>query len=311
MPKRKRQTERIDTLPLFSSASRRKAEQQSTSCSKKEIPVADIFYSIQGEGFNVGIPSIFVRFAGCNLRCVWCDSLWAVDKQVILAKFRDTDEDASSLLKFLLHKSMFYETGRANIVFTGGEPTLYTPFLARIIRNLKDVYSEMKDTPLIPSSIKSIDDFLSSISFEVETNGLIYPAELIDAILETYGKGKKCLNRKKLVLEISPKVLVGYMRERTKEVISNLNRLIEDEGVTTIDYICKFVSKGDYEHIEKIERFVEEAEIPREKVYLMPLIESEKDYPYVGRQVANVCMQKHFRFSPREHIVLFGKDKSA
>ena len=38
------------------------------------MKIAEIFYSIQGEGALVGVPSVFVRTSGCNLRCVWCDT---------------------------------------------------------------------------------------------------------------------------------------------------------------------------------------------------------------------------------------------
>ena len=38
------------------------------------MKIAELFYSIQGEGSLVGVPSVFIRTSGCNLRCVWCDT---------------------------------------------------------------------------------------------------------------------------------------------------------------------------------------------------------------------------------------------
>jgi 7-carboxy-7-deazaguanine synthase len=39
--------------------------------------VSEIFYSLQGEGELTGIPSVFIRTSGCNLRCNWCDTMYA------------------------------------------------------------------------------------------------------------------------------------------------------------------------------------------------------------------------------------------
>jgi sulfatase maturation enzyme AslB (radical SAM superfamily) len=38
------------------------------------LRIAEVLYSIQGEGSLVGVPSVFVRTSGCNLRCAWCDT---------------------------------------------------------------------------------------------------------------------------------------------------------------------------------------------------------------------------------------------
>src|SRR3569833_1893609 len=38
------------------------------------LKIAELFYSIQGEGSLVGVPSFFIRTTGCNLRCSWCDT---------------------------------------------------------------------------------------------------------------------------------------------------------------------------------------------------------------------------------------------
>ncbi len=40
--------------------------------------ISEIFYSLQGEGTRAGLPCVFVRLQGCNLRCVWCDTEYAL-----------------------------------------------------------------------------------------------------------------------------------------------------------------------------------------------------------------------------------------
>ena len=41
------------------------------------MKISEIFYSIEGEGIEIGRPEIFVRLSGCNLRCEWCDTKYA------------------------------------------------------------------------------------------------------------------------------------------------------------------------------------------------------------------------------------------
>ena len=47
---------------------------------KNEFPVVELFDSIDGEGKRTGLMAIFVRFAGCNLRCTYCDTAYALKR---------------------------------------------------------------------------------------------------------------------------------------------------------------------------------------------------------------------------------------
>jgi len=306
----------IDHLTEISKGEVGMSKQQITdkhSTNTRTIPIADIFYSIQGEGFNIGIPSVFVRFAGCNLKCPWCDSWWAVTKQVIMGHYQDNYEDAKMLMKYLLHKAGMYETGKANVVFTGGEPTLYQSFIANMIKSLPDIYKEVKSD--LPEWVKTEEDFLTSITFEMETNGLIYPEKIVEALTNPIIRIKP-IDVPRFMFEVSPKltdnIMTEQMIEKVKQNILKFKEL-DNETRFNVSFICKFVTDGSVKEVDSIEKFVLETELSRRKVYLMPKcsFDDSANYSHVGRAVANVCMAKYWRYSPREHIILFGKYRSA
>ena len=70
--------------------------------------LVEIFESLQGEGRNIGRPCVFVRFAGCNLACPWCDT--------------DVSCRFSATLDELLKEISGFRA--KSVVLTGGEPTL-------------------------------------------------------------------------------------------------------------------------------------------------------------------------------------------
>jgi organic radical activating enzyme len=87
--------------------------------SEQTIPLVEKFFSVQGEGFNAGRSSAFIRFAGCNLDCVFadgsvCDTPWQ--------KFREKPT-IGEILEWL-------RKGPPNplIILTGGEPTIHPAF---------------------------------------------------------------------------------------------------------------------------------------------------------------------------------------
>lgn len=77
------------------------------------MKVAEKFISINGEGMRAGEPAVFVRFKGCNLRCTYCDTLWANEPD---CEFED--ESPEEIYKYI--KS----SGIDNVTLTGGEPLL-------------------------------------------------------------------------------------------------------------------------------------------------------------------------------------------
>ena len=86
--------------------------------------IAEIFYSIQGEGRLAGAPSVFIRTSGCNLRCVWCDTPYTSWKP----EGKDWD------LREILAEAKKHPTRHA--VITGGEPLL-APEVEGLTRRLK------------------------------------------------------------------------------------------------------------------------------------------------------------------------------
>ena len=72
--------------------------------------ISEIFYSIQGEGELTGVPSVFVRTSGCNLRCRWCDTPYASWKPE--GDEMDIDEIVAQVCE---HPTKY-------VVVTGGEP---------------------------------------------------------------------------------------------------------------------------------------------------------------------------------------------
>ena len=79
---------------------------------KMQYPIIEVFASVQGEGTFSGLGADFIRLAGCNLRCSWCDTQHSYD--VAAAKLLDVEE--------ILTKWQFEQP---IVVITGGEPTLY------------------------------------------------------------------------------------------------------------------------------------------------------------------------------------------
>ena len=158
--------------------------------------VVEKFVSVNGEGKRSGQLAIFIRFAGCNLRCTYCDTMWANKEDVAYTA---------------MSKEEIYEyikgTGVNNVTLTGGEP-------------------------LIQAGMDELLDYLcsdSELTVEIETNGSVdignfseinvnKPKFTMDYKLASSGMEDSMLleNFTKLSNEDTVKFVVGSVEELNK-----------------------------------------------------------------------------------------------
>ena len=88
--------------------------------------ISEIFFSLQGEGELAGVPSVFVRTSGCNLRCNWCDTPYASWNPEGTAM--TVEEIVTAVGRFPARHA----------VLTGGEPMI-APGIKELAARLKDL----------------------------------------------------------------------------------------------------------------------------------------------------------------------------
>ena len=88
------------------------------------MKVVELFTSINGEGTRAGELAVFVRFQGCNLRCSYCDTMWANERDCAYTELTPAEITDRILA-----------TGIRNVTLTGGEPLLQ-PKLTKLLQAL-------------------------------------------------------------------------------------------------------------------------------------------------------------------------------
>lgn len=91
----------------------------------RSLKIADMFYSVQGEGFYTGCAAFFIRFHGCNLNCDFCDEPLHKSGEYIQMSAKDIADVIEGI-------------GAKFVVLTGGEPSLYN--LNPLIRLLNSMF---------------------------------------------------------------------------------------------------------------------------------------------------------------------------
>lgn len=170
------------------------------------MKINEIFFSLQGEGKWTGLPNIFIRTSGCNLRCSFCDTKYAYED----GKEMSLDEILNEISKYPCK----------NICLTGGEPLLQNEIILLIDQLLKRDYEicletngsiNIKELPKKNSLIISLDIKCPSSNMNDKNNlRNINHLRLNDQIkfiikdIEDYNFAKKIFNKYK------PKCIVFF-----------------------------------------------------------------------------------------------------
>ena len=128
------------------------------------IKINEIYLSVQGESTHTGLPCVFIRLTGCNLRCSWCDTAYAFHE----GKNMSIDEILQKVANFGIHL----------VEITGGEPLMQDNVYTLMMRLIESGYKVMLETggsislERVPKDVIKIMDLKCPGSGEQEKNNL-------------------------------------------------------------------------------------------------------------------------------------------
>lgn len=174
--------------------------------------VKEIFSSIQGEGLYIGEKQLFIRFCGCNLNCGYCDTDFAKEDTFPLYnlnKFFSNPICANKL------KEIVELFPTQTISLTGGEPLLYSDFLALFLPLIpnRNIYLETNGT--LPQELSKIINYVDIVAMDIKLSFSTKEKNQFDNNEEFIKIAK---NSKK---EIFAKIIIGknYSKDELKKAI--------------------------------------------------------------------------------------------
>lgn len=234
------------------------------------LRVVEIFGpTIQGEGPNVGRAAMFLRLAGCNLTCTWCDTAFSWDLTRPDPERPARDAPVGEVLAALDPRSA--ETTQAapavrHLVITGGEPLLQAHAIVALARGLR-----------------SFD-----WTIEVETSGTVSPAPLVGLVDQ---------------FNVSPKLRNSDVSERAR-----LRPQVLREFAALSEAAFKFVAEatGDLGEAGEI---VSDLQVASSRVFVMAQGTTEEDVLRRSRELVDAVTAKGWGLTPRWHTLLWGDER--
>ena len=150
----------------------------SVAIKENKINISEIFYSIQGEGFLSGVPSVFIRISGCPLRCKFCDTGYAANPKA------GKKLTISQIVKQVKQYPTKY------IVITGGEPFV-CPNLPQLCKALKKHHitietAGIKFVPGLKCDLMSISPKLSNAYSKPSDKNLYLKIDELKKLIKNY-----------------------------------------------------------------------------------------------------------------------------
>jgi len=256
------------------------------------LPINELFESLQGEGVLAGVPSVFIRTSGCNLRCWFCDS------------YHTSWEPTHAWMPIDEIVDRVSEFNADHVVLTGGEPLIHDE-THDLMRKLADrgyhITVETNGTiappPETPIDLASISPKLASSTPTPErppAGGSM--ATDADASVDADANGDANANA------------VDDWQQRHEA-----NRIDHDALVGLVDrfgFQLKFVVTGRND-LPEIETLVDdlrertETEIEDTDVLLMPEGQTRSQLAETRKEVAELAVELGYRYTPRLHVDLW------
>lgn len=152
--------------------------------------IKEMFTSIQGEGPYVGYKQLFIRFCGCNINCLYCDTDFYEDEDTVEFTAYELAEYIKKFDLPTLH----------SISLTGGEPLLWADFLAEFLP-LLDAKIYLETNATLPFMFEKVAPYVDVISADIKlpsTSGLEQSFQLHD---EFFKSARECEKFAKIVFD--------------------------------------------------------------------------------------------------------------
>ncbi len=140
----------------------------------REAPIMEVFASIQGEGLYVGQPQVFLRLAGCPLRCSWCDTpgSWALREgasaRIMTPEGPLRREAWATPLEALTHIGLAEPREPRTLSITGGEPLMWPEFLLALATMVGERPLHLETAGAHPETLARVADVFDHISLDLK-----------------------------------------------------------------------------------------------------------------------------------------------